>query len=63
MVWSCFCKDKVRPLVLIEERLNATKYVKLLEQHLLPFLNKLKFDDYIFQDDNALAHSAHLTSN
>ena len=58
MVWGCFYNFKVGLLVLIEGRLNAEKYVELLEHYLLSFLRELGLNSHTFQDDNALAHSA-----
>ena len=63
MVWGCFCNFKVGPLVLVEGRLNAKKYIELLEHYLLPFINELRLNSYTFQDDNAPAHSARLTES
>jgi len=50
-------------LVLIEGRLNAEKYVELLEHYLLPFFSELGPNSHTFQDDNAPAHSARLTKS
>ena len=61
MVWKCFYNFKVGPLVLIEGKLNAEKYVELLKRYLLPFLNELGPNSYTFQDDNALAHATRFT--
>ena len=58
MVWGCFCNNKLDPLVLIEGTLNFDKYIKLLEKHLLPFLNDLGIENHIFQDDNAPCHAS-----
>jgi len=41
MVWGCFYKNQVDPIVLVEGTLNANKYIKLLEKHFFPFLNEL----------------------
>ena len=57
MVWECFCNNRVGPLVLIEGTLNSDRYIELLEEYLLPFLNDLGIEDYIFQDDNAPCHA------
>lgn len=56
MVWGCFCRDRIGPLVLLEGSVTAVKYIELLEQHLLPFMNVQT--EYVFQDDNAPAHTA-----
>jgi DDE superfamily endonuclease len=58
MVWRCFCNNKLGPLVLIEETLDSDKYIKLLKKHLIPFLNNLNTNNYIFQDDNAPCHAS-----
>jgi len=58
MVWGCFCRDTIGPLVLIEDNVTALKYVDILEENLLPFLNELGKDIYSFQDDNAPVHRA-----
>ena len=58
MVWGCFCNNKLGPLVLIEGTLNSDKYIELLEEHLLPFLNDLGIENHIFQDDNAPCHAS-----
>ena len=69
MIWGCFIKNKMGPLVLIEGTLNAEKYIKLLKQHLIPFINELKNnnknnknEEFIFQEDNAPCHTA-ITAN
>ncbi len=61
MVWGCFYKNQVGPIVLVEGTLNADKYIKLLKENLLPFLNELGIGEYIFQDDNAPCHAANST--
>jgi len=69
MVWGCFCNNILGPLVLVEGTLNSDKYIELLQEHLLPFLNDLNGegelipwyffqDNYIFQDDNAPCHAS-----
>lgn len=67
MVWGCFCNNKLGPLVLVEGTLNSEKYIELLQEHLLPFLNNLnnlnKEEKYIFQDDNASCHASTKTKS
>ena len=58
MVWGCFCNNKLGPLVLIEGTLNSDRYIELLEEYLLPFLNNLDVENHIFQDDNAPCHAS-----
>jgi len=61
MVWGCFCKDQLGPLVLVEGRMTADTYTRLLQRHLLPFTNTVGRNTYIFQDDNAPIHTARRT--
>jgi len=70
MVWGCFCNNKLGPLVLIEGTLNSDRYIELLKEYLIPFLNSLneqgelipwyffQEENYIFQDDNAPCHAS-----
>ena len=60
MVWGCFTRNMIGPLIIVEGRLNAESYKNLLESHLLPFYESLNGDlPYFFQDDNAPCHRAH----
>jgi len=61
MVWGCFCRGMIGPLVLVEGRITAEKYREILSDHLIPFLNSIGFSEYLFQDDNAPAHTARST--
>lgn len=56
MVWGCFTKNKLGPLIRLEGKITAKKYIEILENHLLPFIASL--DNYIFQEDNAPIHTA-----
>ena len=63
MVWGCFTRFGVGPLVRVEGRLNAKGYVKILETHFRPFLES--FDNkegFTFQQDNAPIHTAKKTT-
>ena len=44
--------------MLVEGRLDANDYIEILEKNLLPFMNNLEQNTYIFQEDNALIHTA-----
>ena len=62
MVWGCFTKNKLGPLVRLEGRITAVIYIKILENNLIPFINSLENNDnYIFQEDNAPIHTAKIT--
>lgn len=56
MVWGCFHKNSIGPLVIVEGNINGARYRELLEEYLIPFYN----EDYLFQDDNAPCHTANL---
>jgi len=60
MVWGCFCRDRLGPLVVVEGRITGERYKALLEEYLIPFMNELGAEDYTFQDDNAAAHTANV---
>jgi len=61
MVWGCFCNNKLGPLVLVEGNLNSDRYIELLKEYLLPYLNNLNIENPIFQDDNAPCHASNKT--
>jgi len=64
MVWGCFCKDKVGPLVFIEGTITGERYLQLLNDYLLPFLRELGDEnEYMFQDDNAPVHTARIVKD
>ena len=61
MIWGCFVKNKLGPLVVLDGKITEEVYKNLLETHLLPFIESLKEDiSYTFQDDNASVHRANL---
>jgi transposase len=62
MIWGCFTKNKLGPLVKLEGRITANIYIEeILEKNLLPFINSLENEnDYIFQEDNAPIHTARI---
>lgn len=59
MIWGCFTKNKLGPLVRLEGRITANIYIDVLNNYLLPFINSLENkNNYIFQEDNAPIHKA-----
>lgn len=59
MIWGCFVKNKLGPLVIVEGRITGAVYQQLLEDHLAPFLEDLGDETtFVFQDDNAPVHRA-----
>lgn len=59
MVRGCFCGTGLGPLVLVEGKLDRFGYIQLLEENLLPWIQR-KFNHcrYFFQQDNAPVHIA-----
>jgi|tagenome__1003787_1003787.scaffolds.fasta_scaffold20698186_1 transposase len=62
MVWGCFTRFGVGPLVRLKGRLAAKDYIQVLETHLIPFLETLSEEPFIFQEDNAPIHTAKKTA-
>jgi transposase len=57
MVWGCFTREKVGPLVMLEGRVTGRVYQQTLQDYLLPFIASLDSSQiWIFQDDNATVH-------
>jgi hypothetical protein len=52
-------KDKIGPLIQVFGSINASVYIRILENTFLSFYNSLENNSqYIFQDDNALVYRA-----
>ena len=61
MIWGCFVKNRLGPLVVLEGNITGQVYKKLLEDYLVPFIESLDDEKtYFFQDDNAPVHRANL---
>jgi hypothetical protein len=67
MVWECFVGEIKGPLVFFDEykekneKINADTYLRILENHLLPFYNaayELVEKKLMFQQDNSPIHTA-----
>jgi hypothetical protein len=59
MVWGCFVSNKLGPIVSIDGSITDDKYISLLQEKLLPYLDALAADGITgitFQQDNARAH-------
>ena len=64
MVWGCLTANGKGPLVFLEGGITASRYVALLRDHLLPFIDGLPLSRSLhvqFQQDNATPHKAHAT--
>ena len=64
MIWGCICYDGVGTLVAVEGNINAVKYIEILDKNLWPVI-VWYFDngDYLFVDDNAPVHTAHIVGD
>ena len=61
MMWGCFQGNKLGPLALCPEgKMKANQYCDVLENHLLPFWNRLD-QGSLFIQDGAPIHRAKLT--
>ncbi len=56
MVWGCINAYSMGSLHVLEGTMNAERYIKVLEQHMLPSRWR------VFQQDNAKPHTAAITS-
>jgi hypothetical protein len=59
MIWGCFVDNKLGPIVSIDGSITGDKYVSILHENLLPYLDALAADGItgiIFQQDNAQSH-------
>ena len=58
MCWGVFSSLSTGPLVLIKGTINQDRYIKILEEHLLPYIAKNNLTNFKFVQDNAPCHSA-----
>jgi len=63
MIWGCMAGNGVGNITRIEGKMDSPKYISILQEHLLPSVEKLKLKDYIFQQDNDPKHKSKLTTN
>lgn len=61
MIWAAFSYNSKTPICKISTRMNADKYIDLLEDILIWFLEENHGDNVIFQQDNAAVHNAKKT--
>lgn len=64
MVWAAVASDGTKsPLVFIKEgvKVNSQVYLKMLEEHLLPWLTASFPDGYVFTQDGAPSHTSNVT--
>ncbi len=63
MVWVCISAYGMGSLHVLEGTMNAERYIKVLEQHMLPSRRRVfKGRPCVFQQDNAKPHTAAITT-
>ena len=60
-VWGCMSASGVGTLKVVNGRLNAKAYVRLICRHIEADGNRLCGNDFIFQQDGAPCHTAEST--
>ena len=65
MIWGWMGWDGVGELAEVEGRMDASQYVEILENHLLPSIQELVTnpDEAIFQQDNDPKHTSRKAQN
>ncbi len=63
MVWGCISAYDMGSLHVLEGTMNAERYIKVLEQHMLPSRRRLfQGRPCVFQQDNTKPHTAAITT-
>jgi len=44
MIWGCFIGNKLGPIAFIDSMVNSDRYINILDDHLLPYLDALTND-------------------
>lgn len=61
MIWAAFSPTAKTPICFISKRMNSERYIELLDDVLIPFLEDFMPDDVTFQQDNAAIHVSRLS--
>lgn len=62
MIWGCMSAKGLGQLCFIESTVNASRYINILEDYLVPSVPSLvTFHEYMFQQDGAPAHTSKTT--
>ena len=61
MVWGGISLQGTTPLCIVDGTINAERYVRILEEYLLPTMKVLFEDNFVLQLDNAPSHTARTT--
>ena len=64
MIWGCICYHGVGPLAAVEGNINSAKYIDILDKNVWPVVVwYFEGKEYLFMDDNAPVHRAHIVYN
>jgi transposase len=66
MIWGCFVGSCLGPIVFLDGAINQDVYMRMLDQHLVPFIEERNADGQVnleFQQDNARPHTARRTKD
>lgn len=64
MVWGCMAASGVGNLVFIESTMRKESYLKILQENLIPSVEKLGLTErWTFQQDNDPKHTAHIVKD
>ena len=58
MMWAAFSYSSKTPLCKISTRMNSEKYIDLLEDCLIPFIEDNQEENVVYQQDNAAIHTS-----
>ena len=61
MVWGAIAYGNKLQLVCVDHRMNAKKYIEMLDDYVIHVIQAEMGEDAIFQQDNAPCHQAHQT--
>ncbi|KRH92189.1 putative transposable element, partial [Pseudoloma neurophilia] len=60
---GCFLINGIGKIIIIREKQNEAKYIKFLQNNLRKSAEMLHMDNFKFEQDRALLHTAKITSN
>ena len=61
MIWAGILHDGLTDLAILEGKQKLADYIKMLENNLLPFAERMYAANYVFQQDYAPIHTSKLT--
>lgn len=55
-VWAAFCSSGKVALAFVSSKMKSANYIRVLAEHLEPFMHHRRRDQLIYQQDNATIH-------